>query len=100
MVFEEAGDSSYQSLPKKLEDVVFLDVLLEAENFQIAEEGFDVTGDLAFLGIGFDDQVEPSAFEIEFAISEGEIVDFGYVQREETHGHVESGLVGKRVERH
>src|SRR3954463_13564346 len=100
MVFKQSGDSADESLPKELEGVILFEVLLEAEDLEVAKEGFDVTGDLALLGIGFDDEVEPAAFKIELPIGEGEIIYFGDVEAEEPHAHVEGWLVGERVQGH
>jgi len=63
LVLEEAGGAADQGLPKELKHVVFLQVFAEAKDLQIAKERFGIAGNLTFLGIGFQDQVEPTPFK-------------------------------------
>jgi hypothetical protein len=55
---------------------------------------------LPFLGIGFHDEVEPTPFEIKFAVSQCEMVDLGNVQALEPQAHVKRRAIGKGVEGH
>ena len=83
-----------------MQDVVFLEVLRGAKHFQVAKERLDITNDSAFLGIGLDDQIKPAALEIEFAVSESQIVEFGHIEPEKAHSEVEGRAVGERVQSH
>ena len=101
LVFENGGCDAEEGLPEELKGIfVGLEVFNHVEDGEIAEQGFDVALNLALLGVGFDDEVEPAAFEIELAVGHGEIVEGGDVEADETGGELECGFVGEGVELH
>src|ERR1043165_4214731 len=100
VVLEHSGCGTDQSLPKKLQNVIFLDVFAQAEDLQIAEERFSITGNLTFLSVSFDDEVEPTPFEVKFSIRQRQLVNLGDIQAEEAQGHVKGRAIGEGIKRH
>src|SRR3954463_8023213 len=82
-VGEELGDAADDGGDEELDGVVLAEVLFELEDFEVAEEGFDVAGHLAVAGGGFDDEVEVAVLEVEVAVGEGEVVDLGDVEADQ-----------------
>src|SRR4051794_24577721 len=97
LVFQHGGDAAHKRLPEKLQYVVFLNVLAKAENLQVPKQRFNVARHLSFLRVGVDDEIEPASFEIEFPVSERQVVQFHYIEANQAQRHVKGRAVGKRI---
>src|SRR5262249_25344667 len=89
-----------QRLPEKLQNRIFLEVLAEAEELQVAEQRFDIAADLPLVGLHLDHQIKPSSFEIELPVRQRQIVDLRHIQAKQPRRNMESRPIRKRIECH
>ena len=69
--------------------VFVLDVLLEIEHLYVAQQRFDVTGQLRIIGLSLDNQLAIATAEIELAIGRGKIIQLSQIHFGSTKTHLE-----------